>query len=240
MASRSNPRPTGFLTVFSEDGILKCNVGTAAFGCPAEQSEAHQPAPAAPEMRSKRYKGEQALRPVSKARQNRKGFSPRGKSDYLKTSPHPCINLPTDHVPDTPPTPGPTAQPRGPTIIAAGLLLAALAVVVLYTSRRAFLSPVAMVVVAAIGLAALLLQRRLRPDLRQDPQPAAQPSSPQDSPTRAPLRLNAAGVLFAIAAVFADVLHLNPALTLITALAAVISFALSGVIVLNALRKPRP
>ncbi|MGC2139928.1 MAG: hypothetical protein WA627_19360, partial [Candidatus Sulfotelmatobacter sp.] len=88
-------------------------------------------------------------------------------------------------MPDTPPTPGPTAQPRGPTIIAAGLLLAALAVVVLYTSRRAFLSPVAMVVVAAIGLVALLLQRRLRPDLRQDLQPAAQPSSAQAPPTRA-------------------------------------------------------
>jgi len=147
-------------------------------------------------------------------------------------------------VPDTPPTPAPTPQPRGPTIIAAGLLLAALALVVLYTSRRAFLSPVAMVVVAAIGLAALLLQRRLRPDLRSDLAsslgPAAQPASPQDSPSGAPLRLNAAGVLFAIAAVFADVLHLNPALTLITALAAVISFAISGVIVLNALRKPRP
>jgi hypothetical protein len=146
-------------------------------------------------------------------------------------------------VPDTPPTPGPTPQPRGPTIIAAGLLLAALALVVIYTSRRAFLSPVAMVVVAAIGLAALLLQRRLRPALHSrlgpDAGPAAQSSSPQ-APARAPLRLNAAGVLFAIAAVFADVLHLNPALTLITALAAVISFAISGVIVLNALRKPRP
>jgi hypothetical protein len=162
----------------------------------------------------------------------------------LKTAPDPCINLPTDQVPDTPPTPAPTPQPRGPTIIAAGLLLAALALVVLYTSRRAFLSPVAMVVVAAIGLAALLLQRRLRPDLRSDLGPdayrAAQSSSPQASPSRAPLRLNAAGVLFAIAAVFADVLHLNPALTLITALAAVISFAISGVIVLNALRKLRP
>lgn len=169
-----------------------------------------------------------------------KGFSPRGKPEHLKTSPNACINPKTDQVPDTPPTPGPTPQPRGPTIIAAGLLLAALAVVVLYTSRRAFLSPVAMVVVAAIGLVALLLQRRLRPDLRSDLGPAAQSSSAQESGTRAPLRLNAAGVLFAIAAVFADVLHLNPALTLITALAAVISFAISGVIVLNALRKPHP
>jgi hypothetical protein len=139
-------------------------------------------------------------------------------------------------VPDTPPTPGPAAQPRGPTIIAAGLLLAALAVVILYTSRRAFLSPVAMVVVAAIGVAALLLQRRLRPDLR----PAAQSSTTQSASTRAPLRLNAAGVVFAIAAVFADVLHLNPALMLISALAAVISFSISAVIVLRALRNPRP
>jgi hypothetical protein len=143
-------------------------------------------------------------------------------------------------VPDTPSTPGPTAQPRGPTIIAAGLLLAALAVVVLYTSRRAFLSPVAMVVVAAIGVAALLLQRRLRPDLRPDLQPATQPSTAQASSTSAPLRLNALGVAFAIAAVFADVLHLNPALMLISALAAVIAFAISAVIVLKALRTPRP
>jgi hypothetical protein len=139
-------------------------------------------------------------------------------------------------VPNTPSTSGPTPQPRSPTIIAAGLLLAALAVVVLYTSRRAFLSPVAMVVVAAIGVAALLLQRRFRPDLNS----AAQSSSQQPPSTRTPLRLNALGVAFAIAAVFADVLHLNPALMLISALAAVISFAISAVIVLKALRNPRP
>jgi hypothetical protein len=47
-------------------------------------------------------------------------------------------------------------------------------------------------------------------------------------------------VAFAIAAVFADLLHLNPAIMLIAALAAVISFAISAVIVLSALRKPRP
>ena len=135
-------------------------------------------------------------------------------------------------MPDTPSTPGPTPQPRGPTLIAAGLLLVALSLVVLYTSRRAFLSPVAMVVVAAIGVAALLLQRRLRPDLR-----SASPASP---PTRGLLRLNAIGVAFAIAAVFADVLHLNPAVMLMAALAAVVSFAIGGIIVLNALRKPRP
>ncbi len=198
-------------------------------------------------IRLKKCEGGEGLQACVKACQNTRASAPR-QAQHLKTTPDPCINLPTHQVPDTPPTPGSTPQPRGPTIIAAGLLLAALAVVVLYTSRRAFLSPVAMVVVAAIGLAALLLQRRLRPDRRSDlgPDrrsdlgPAAQSSSAQHSPTRAPLRLNAAGVVFAIAAVFADVLHLNPALTLITALAAVISFALSGVIVLKALRKPRP
>jgi hypothetical protein len=203
------------------------NVGTGAFARPAERSEAlHHPPTVAPAIKSKRYKGGAGLQACV-------------KSDHLKTAPHPCINH-YGHVPDTPPTPGPAAQPRGPTIIAAGLLLAALAVVILYTSRRAFLSPVAMVVVAAIGVAALLLQRRLRPDLQPDRNSAAQPSTAQTSATRAPLRLNAAGVVFAIAAVFADVLHLNPALMLITALAAVISFAISAVIVLKSLRTPRP
>jgi len=115
------------------------------------------------------------------------------------------------------------------TIIAAGLLLAALALVVLYTSRRAFLSPVALVVVAAIGVAALLLQRRLRPDL----------STSDRASIRGPLWLNLLGVVFAVGAVFADVFHLSAALMLIAALAAVVSFAVSGFIVLSALRKRR-
>jgi hypothetical protein len=133
-------------------------------------------------------------------------------------------------MPDDPSNPRPNPQPRGPTIIAAGLLLAALALVVLYTSQRAFLSPVALVVVAAIGVAALLLQLRLRPDL----------SSPGRAPSvRGPLWLNALGVVFAIGAVFADVLHLNGVFMLIAALAAVVSFAVSGIIVLSALRKRR-
>jgi hypothetical protein len=102
--------------------------------------------------------------------------------------------------------------------------------VVLYTSQRAFRSPVALVVVAAIGVAALLLQLRLRPDLS---------ASARYASIRGPLWLNALGVVFAIAAVFADVLHLNDVLTLIAALAAVVSFAVSGIIVLSALRKPR-
>lgn len=121
-------------------------------------------------------------------------------------------------------------QPRSrrPTIIAAGLLLAALALVVLYTGRGAFLSPVALVVIAAIGVAALLLQLRLRPDLPQSARTSA----------RGPLWLNAVGVSFAIGALFADVLQLSAAIMLIAALLAVVSFAVSGIIVINALRKP--
>ncbi len=132
-------------------------------------------------------------------------------------------------VPDNPSNPSPHPQPRGATVVAAGLLLAALALVVLYTSRGAFLSPVALVVVAAIGVAALLLQLRLRPDL----------SSVRASSARGPLWFNALGVVCAVGALFADVLHLNEMFMLIAALAAVVSFAVGGIIVLNALRKFR-
>ena len=128
-------------------------------------------------------------------------------------------------MPDASPNPGSGPRLRPPTVMAAGLLLVALALVVIYTSRRAFLSPLALVVVAAIGLAALLLQLRLRPDLA----PA----------TRGPVWLNALGVAFALGAVVADLLHLNPALMAIAALAAVITFAASGLILLSALRKRR-
>jgi hypothetical protein len=138
-------------------------------------------------------------------------------------------------VPDDPSTPGPHPQPRGASIVAAGLLLAALALVVLYTSRRAFLSPVALVVVAAIGMAALLLQLRLRPNLSS----SGGDSSERGPSVRGPLLLNALGVAFAVAAVFADVLHLNGVLMLTAALAAVVSFAVGGIIVLRALRKRR-
>jgi hypothetical protein len=133
-------------------------------------------------------------------------------------------------VPDDTSTPEPNPTPRGATIVPAGLLLAALALVVLYTSRRAFLSPVALVVVAAIGVAALLLQRRLRPGLS---------TSGRAYSLRGPFWLNALGVVFAVGAVFADLLHLNGTFLLIAALAGVLSFAVSGILVLNALRKPR-
>jgi hypothetical protein len=131
-------------------------------------------------------------------------------------------------VPDISSNPGPKSQPRGASIIAAGLLLVALALVVIYTSRRAFLSPVALVVVAAIGVAALLLQRRLHPESSAADRAAS---------VRAPLALNLLGVLFAVAAVLADAFQLDGNVMLIAALAAVVSFAVSGIIVLNALRK---
>jgi hypothetical protein len=132
-------------------------------------------------------------------------------------------------VPDDPTTSEPSPHPRSSTIVAPGLLLAALALVILYTSRGAFLSPLALVVVAAIGVAALLLQLRLRPDL----------SSVRASSAQGPLWLNALGVFFAVGALFADMLHLNEVFTLVAALAAVLSFAVGGIIILNALRKHR-
>ena len=107
--------------------------------------------------------------------------------------------------------------------MAAGLLLLALALVVLYTERGAFLSPLALLVVAAIGLAALLLQLRLRKDL--------------DKKIHAPIWLNVLGLVFAVGAVVADFLHLSVNIMLIAALAAVVCFGFSGTSVLRSLRK---
>jgi hypothetical protein len=127
-------------------------------------------------------------------------------------------------LPEAASNPPPPAKPRRWTIVAAGLLLVALALVVIYTNRGAFFSPIALVVVAAIGLAALLLQLRL--------------GRGASSPVRAPLWLNVIGIVFAIAAVFADVLHVA-AWMLIAALGAVVCFAMSGIVVLGALRRQR-
>src|SRR6478752_9083078 len=80
-------------------------------------------------------------------------------------------------------------------VIGSGLLCAAFAVVVLYTSPRAFFSPLALVVVAAIGLAAVLLQLRVRRDANQR--------------VRGPVWLNVLGILLALTALFADILHLR-------------------------------
>ena len=126
-------------------------------------------------------------------------------------------------MPDATSNPSPTAKPRRWTIFAAGLLLIALALVVIYTGRGAFFSPLALVVVAAIGLAALLLQLRLRHDI--------------GTPVRAPLWLNVLGLIFAIASVVADFAHLSATFMMVAALGAVGCFAISGIAVLHALRK---
>jgi uncharacterized membrane protein len=128
-------------------------------------------------------------------------------------------------LPDADSNPAPASKSSRWTLIAAALLLLALAMVVIYTTRAAFLSPLALVVVAAIGLAALLLQLRLRKDL--------------SASVRAPLWLNVLGLVFAIGAVFADRLHMSSNLMQIAALGAVLCFAIGGMIVLHALRRTK-
>jgi peptidoglycan/LPS O-acetylase OafA/YrhL len=127
----------------------------------------------------------------------------------------------------------PSSQPNRPqsgAVVAAGLLLAALALVVIYTDRLGFFSPLTLVIAAAIGVAALLLQLRLRSDL-----PVA---ISRKSSIRGSFALTILGVFFSIAAIFADRIHLTPRRVLVVALTAVTCFAISGVIVLAALRKP--
>ena len=97
--------------------------------------------------------------------------------------------------------------------------------VVIYTGPAAFSSPLALVVVAAIGLAALLLQLRMRRDL--------------GGTVRAPLLLNVLGLVFAVGAVVADIFHFSARVLLAASLGAVGCFAISGVIVFRALRRPR-
>ena len=110
-------------------------------------------------------------------------------------------------------------------VIASGLLIAALGLVVMYTSRGAFFSPAAVVVVSATGVAALLLQVRFRRDL---------------PPTGyMPRALNGVGILFALGALFGDLLRFSPQTIELTALAAVGCFAISSAIVLDFLRKHR-
>jgi len=116
------------------------------------------------------------------------------------------------------------ADARRWTVIAAGLLILALAFVVIYSGPKAFRSPVALVVIAAIGLAALLLQIRFRRDL--------------ESRSRLSLFLNIVGVLCAAGSLFADYLHLRGAALDLVAFSAVACFAVSGTVILHALRRP--
>jgi len=128
-------------------------------------------------------------------------------------------------LPNADSKPGLIAKPRRWTVFAAGLLLLALGLVVIYTSRSAFFSPLAVVVISAIGLAAVLLQVLFRRDL------AARVHSP--------LWLNVLGILFALAALFADSFRLSPQLSELMALGAVGSFGISSVVILAAIRKHR-
>src|SRR5215831_15439139 len=126
-------------------------------------------------------------------------------------------------MPEPTSNPVPLPKSRGWALVAAGFLLLALSLVVIYTRRGAFLSPLALVVVAAIGLAAVLFQLRLRKDI--------------DTGVHAPLWLNVLGLSFAIAAMIADFAHLRASYMLVAALAAVVCFAVSGISVLRDVRK---
>jgi uncharacterized membrane protein len=107
------------------------------------------------------------------------------------------------------------------TVIASGLLLLALALVVIYTGSNAFYSPVALVVVSAIGLAALLLQVRFRRDL----------------PLHSPLWLNILGILCAMISLFSDYLRMTRRMLDLVAFAAIVCFGISGSLILHALRR---
>jgi hypothetical protein len=146
--------------------------------------------------------------------------------------------------------PDPRGKPRRWRIVAAGLLLLALALVVIYTSRSAFYSPLALVVVAAIGIAALLLQLRLRKDLSAPASTGVNNGANNNgannevrgevsNSVRAPLWLNILGLVFAIAAVSADLFRFSANLMLVAALGSVVCFAISGTAILRALRKKK-
>jgi|CZLA01.1.fsa_nt_gi hypothetical protein len=111
------------------------------------------------------------------------------------------------------------------TVIASGLLLLALALVVIYTGPNAFYSPIALVVVAAIGLAAVLLQVWFRRDLPN---------------IHSPLWLNALGILCAMVSLFADYLRMTRRMLDLVAFAAVVCFGISGSLILQALRRRVP
>jgi uncharacterized membrane protein len=118
----------------------------------------------------------------------------------------------------------PEGRSRRWTVIASGLLCGALALVVLFTNRGAFFSPLAVVVMGAVGLAAVLLQLRLQ-------------NRDRAQASRSPGWLNVLGIVFALAAFFGDMLHFGPQLIETLALGAVASFAVSGVIILRSFRK---
>jgi len=118
------------------------------------------------------------------------------------------------------------AKPRRWTVIASGVLCGLLAVVVIYTKASAFYSPIAVMIVAAIGLAAVLMQLRFY-------------NREQSEPLHAPLWLNVVGILFAMGALFSDVLRLRPAVAQLMPLGAIAAFSISSAVILHAFRKHR-
>jgi len=120
------------------------------------------------------------------------------------------------------PSPSQSKLARRWTVIASGLLLLALAMVVIYTGPNAFLSPIALVVVAAIGLAALLLQLRFHRELPN---------------IHSPLWLNVVGILCALVSLFADYLRMTRRALDLVAFAAVLCFGISGALILQSLRR---
>ena len=107
-------------------------------------------------------------------------------------------------------------------IYTSAFLIAALAVVVIYTTRSAFVSPIALVVLAAIGSMALLLQLRFRNE---------------GAGSRSPFWLNALGIALALVAMFGSSLHLRMQTIELTAFGSVACFGISGIILFNAIRK---
>ena len=106
-------------------------------------------------------------------------------------------------------------------MIVSGLLCGVLALVVIYTNRGGLSSPLAIVVLAAIGLLALILQLRLR----------------EPRPVHAPVWLNVVGIFFALAALGSDLTRIRSELAPLLALLAVACFAISSATVLQALRR---
>jgi len=111
------------------------------------------------------------------------------------------------------------------TVIGSGLLCAVLALIVLFTSRGSFSSPHSIVVIAAIGVLALFFRLHGR---RGDT--SAIPGLHW---------LNLLAIIFALAAIGGDLLHLRHEVAPILALLAVGCFAVEGALLLHKLRKRR-
>jgi drug/metabolite transporter (DMT)-like permease len=142
-------------------------------------------------------------------------------TSHFETAPNPCINRRRTEL-----LPGSRFRPRRWTVIASGLLCGVLALIVAFTDRVAFFSPLAAVVVAAVGAVAVMLQLRFR-------------NRRQATVVHAPVWLNLLGIAFALAALFADHLRITPQLGQLMALGAVGSFAISSAVILHAFRRDR-